>query len=109
MTARPPTFLLPLRLSRMFRPQDETAKGVRRSDAQHRDDHHQTTVVPQLGPQDSHAVSCYLCVHDTRAGICCIKCVELVSDTRCPPRCVLTLLEATILLETKVLLTTVRS
>lgn len=95
----------------MFHHQDETAKGVRRSDAQHRDDHHQTTVVPQLGPQDSHAVSCYVCVHDTCAGICCIKCLELLSDTRFPPPscCVLTLLEATILLETKVLLTTVRS
>lgn len=60
----------------MFRHQDETAKGVWGSDAQHRHDHHQTTVVPQLGPQDSHAVSSYVCVCDTCAAICFIKCLE---------------------------------
>lgn len=91
-------------LSRMFRRQDETAKGVWRSDAQHRHDHHQATVVPQLGPQDSHAVSSYVRVSDTCAGICFIQCLAPP-----PPCCVLTLLEATMLLETKVLLTTLRS
>lgn len=84
--------------------QDETAEGVWGSDAQYRDDQHQTTVVPQLGTQDLHAVSSYMCVaaaaEDADAAL-----LNLLTDTRPPPLH----LEAAMLLETKVQMTTVKS
>lgn len=58
----PSVFPLWLCLSQMCRHQDEATKRVRRSNAQHRNGHHQATVVPQLRTQDPCAVSFYVCV-----------------------------------------------
>lgn len=69
----------------MFRHQNEAAKGVWGSDAQYRNGHHQTTVVPQLRTQDLPAVSLYVCVSFECVGICLIKWLRLLSDPRCPP------------------------
>lgn len=49
--------LTPFFLLSLIVPQDEVAEGVWRSNAQYRDDHHKTAVLPQRRTQDSHSVS----------------------------------------------------